>query len=104
MSRLEREKVTVQKMLRLYCKNHHHEKSGLCPECQKLSEYAMSRLTRCKFGESKPICGKCPVHCYRPKERQRIIEVMRYAGPRMLFVHPIAAIRHLMDGRKANKH
>ncbi|WP_040412237.1 MULTISPECIES: nitrous oxide-stimulated promoter family protein [unclassified Desulfosporosinus] len=99
-NRLEREKATVQMMLRLYCKNHHHWKSGLCPECQELSDYAMTRLTHCKFGESKPTCGKCTVHCYKPEKRQRIIEVMRYSGPKMLFAHPIAAIRHLVDERK----
>lgn len=27
--------------------------------------------------------------------RQRMQEVMRYAGPRMLWHHPVAAIRHL---------
>ena len=29
--------------------------------------------------------------------RQRMQSVMRYAGPRMLLYHPIAAIRHLME-------
>ena len=99
-NRLDREKATVQRMLKLYCKNHHHSEVGLCSECQGLSDYAITRLTHCKFGESKPTCGKCTVHCYKPEMRQRIIEVMRYSGPRMLYAHPIAALRHLMDGRK----
>ena len=99
-NRLDREKATVQRMLKLYCKNHHHLEGELCTECQGLSDYAMTRLTHCKFGESKPTCGKCTVHCYKPEMRQRIIEVMRYSGPRMLYAHPIAAIRHLIDGRK----
>lgn len=99
-NRLEREKTTVQMMIRLYCKNQHHTIEGLCPECQRLSDYAMARLSHCKFGDSKPTCGKCTVHCYKPEMRQRIREIMRYSGPRMLFVHPIAALRHLMDGRK----
>jgi len=99
-NRLEREKTTVQIMLRLYCKDHHHSVGGLCSECQELSDYAMNRLTHCKFGESKPTCVKCTVHCYRSVMRKRIIEIMRYSGPKMLFAHPIAAIRHLMDGRK----
>ena len=102
-SRLEREKNTVQIMLRLYCKDHHISVGGLCPECQELSNYATDRLTHCKFGESKPTCGKCTVHCYKPEMLKRIIEIMRYSGPKMLFVHPIVAIRHLMDGRKKAK-
>jgi len=87
-------------MLRLYCKNHHHWEGELCSECQELSDYAMNRLTHCKRGESKPACGKCTVHCYKPEMRQRIIEIMRYSGPKMLFAHPILALRHLMDGWK----
>jgi predicted amidophosphoribosyltransferase len=101
-NRLEREKTTVQMMLRLYCKNHHHPEGGLCPECQGLADYALTRLNQCKFGDHKPTCGKCPVHCYKPEMRKRMIEIMRYSGPKMLFVHPIAAFRHLMDGRKKN--
>lgn len=100
LSRLEREKTTVQMMLKFYCKDHHHSGKGLCPECQEVSDYALARLTDCKFGESKPTCGKCPVHCYKPIMRKRIIEIMKYSGPRMLLVHPMLAIRHLIDGFK----
>jgi len=99
-TRLEREKTTVQMMLGLYCKNYHHPVGGLCSECQGLCDYAMTRLTQCKFGESKPTCGKCTVHCYKPEMRTRIIQIMRYSGPKMLLAHPIVAIRHFLDGRK----
>lgn len=99
-SRLERETMTVQIMLELYCKDHHHSVGGLCPECQELSDYAMNRLAHCKFGESKPTCGKCTVHCYKPDMRIRIQEIMRYVGPKMIFAHPIVAIRHLIDAFK----
>ncbi len=102
-NRLEREKTTVQLMIKLYCKNYHHSVGSLCAECQELSDYAINRLTYCKFGESKPTCGKCTVHCYKPEMRKRIKETMRYSGPRMLLAHPIAAIRHLIDGRKREK-
>jgi len=100
LNRLEREGATLQMMLKHYCKDHHHSARVLCIECQELSDYALTRLTSCKFGESKPTCGKCTVHCYKPVMRQRIIKMMRYSGPRMLFVHPMIAIRHLIDGLK----
>jgi hypothetical protein len=61
----------------------------------------MSRLDRCPFGEDKPTCATCPIHCYKPQVRDRIREVMRFAGPRMLWHHPILAIRHVLDGRAA---
>jgi len=99
-NRLEREKSTVQMMIELYCKDHHHPERQLCSDCQELFEYAMTRLAHCKFRESKPTCTKCTVHCYKPEMRKRIQEIMRYSGPKMIYTHPIAAIRHLFDGMK----
>jgi len=32
--------------------------------------------------------------------REHVRIVMRYAGPRMLWRHPILAVRHLIDGRR----
>ena len=69
---------------------------GLCPEFATLLDYALRRLDSCRFGDGKPSCRKCPVHCYRADMRERIRTVMRWAGPRMIFRHPIAATRHLL--------
>ena len=69
----------------------------LCPQCQELLTYAHQRLEHCKFGEDKPSCTCCPVHCYKPAMRQQIRQVMRYSGPRMLLHNPVLAIRHLWD-------
>ena len=43
---------------------------------------------------------KCPVHCYEAAMRERVRQVMRYAGPRMLLRHPILALLHLRDERR----
>jgi hypothetical protein len=32
--------------------------------------------------------------------RERVREVMRYSGPRMLTRHPVLAVAHLVDGRR----
>jgi hypothetical protein len=32
--------------------------------------------------------------------REKIREVMQYAGPRMIWHHPLLAIGHMIDGRK----
>ena len=69
----------------------------LCPQCQVLLDYAHKRLEHCRFGEGKPSCTRCPVHCYKPAMREQIRQVMRYSGPRMLLHDPIMAIRHLWD-------
>ena len=101
--RLQREARTVEAMIRRYCRDHHHSPE-LCHECTVLLAYARKRLHHCPFQENKPTCGKCSVHCYAPQQRQRIQAVMRYAGPRMLFSHPILALLHLLDGlRKPRK-
>ena len=73
----------------------------LCPQCQALLDYAHQRLEHCKFGEDKPSCTRCPVHCYKPAMREQIRQVMRYSGPRMLLHDPIMAIRHLWDFLRA---
>lgn len=95
MTRIEREKWTVQQMVRIYCKAHHSGPHP-CTECQELMAYAHARLDRCKFGERKGTCKKCPIHCYKPDRREQMRQVMRYAGPRMLLHHPIAALRHML--------
>ena len=94
MSRIENEKKTVEQMIRLYCRLKEGNRA-LCADCQALLEYAHKRLDRCKFGERKSTCRKCPVHCYKPDMRGRMQEVMRFAGPRMMLYHPLEALRHL---------
>lgn len=91
----EGEKKVVRKMILIYCRANHKPASGLCEECSALEKYAMKRLENCPFGENKPTCESCSIHCYKSDMRQKIREVMRFAGPRMLFRHPIAAIRHI---------
>lgn len=66
-----------------------------------IARILMSRLDRCPFGEEKPTCAACPIHCYKADRRQRIRKVMRYAGPRMLWHHPWSALLHLWDARRA---
>jgi len=93
----EREKNTVSKMIRIYCRFKHGTRNALCPDCKQLEDYAHKRLEHCRFGEEKPACEKCPVHCYKPEYREKIKEVMRFAGPRMVFFHPVEAVRHLLS-------
>lgn len=95
-SRITREKETVKRMIRLYCLKK-EKNQALCPQCAELLEYAYVRLERCPFGEKKKACKSCAIHCYKPDKREHMRKVMRYAGPRMLFYHPVAAIRHLLE-------
>ena len=94
--RLAREWKTVTAMIQIYCQDHHGV--GDCAECQALTRYVSLRLDRCRFGEEKPTCAKCPVHCYQRDRREQIKAVMRYAGPRMVWQHPWLSLGHLLDG------
>ncbi len=96
--RLARERRTVEAMLVLYCRGQHGTMSVLCAECEALRDYARHRLRKCPFQEGKTTCTKCPIHCYKPEMRAQIRSVMRYAGPRMLYRHPLLALRHMVDG------
>ena len=80
----QKEQYVVEEMIRLYCRKNHGKKGnasgGMCPECQKLADYAKQRSQKCPFMEM----------------REKIRAVMRFSGPRMLLYHPILAIWHLI--------
>ena len=97
--RRRRELRTLETMMRMYCR-HHHGSHALCAECVELRDYARRRLERCVFGDAKPTCANCTVHCYKAEMRERVRAVMRWAGPRMLLRHPVIAILHVIDGRR----
>lgn len=94
--RIQKEQHTVELMIRLYCQYKEGNKE-LCSSCKELLQYAHTRLKHCPFGAKKSTCRHCPVHCYKPELRKRMQAVMRYSGPRMIFHHPIMAIRHLLQ-------
>ncbi|MFX0038864.1 MAG: nitrous oxide-stimulated promoter family protein [Promethearchaeota archaeon] len=104
-NRLEKEKKTIRTMIGMYCKNNHDSNGEFCDNCLELSEYAIKRLNYCQFDENKPTCEKCPIHCYKPVMREKIREIMRYSGPRMIYTHPIMGFRHLFKKlRKFENH
>ena len=77
MTRIEQEKRIVRKMIELYCRHHLHQDT--MPD---------------EYFEQKTACKDCPTHCYAPKEREAIREVMRWAGPRMIWYAPKDAFIH----------
>ena len=96
----EREKRMVSQMIALYCRKKHHTRGDLCP----LDAYAKMRADKCPFMETKTFCSNCRIHCYKPDMRAKIREVMRFAGPRMILHHPVAAIRHVVETKKEQRH
>jgi hypothetical protein len=98
--RMAREQQTVASMITLYCRDQHGTRGQLCGDCRQLEKYAMLRLKSCPFQENKTTCGNCPIHCYKPVMREKILTVMRYAGPRMIWHYPLLALGHMIDGRR----
>ncbi len=97
---LAQEYKTIIAMTRLYCRDHHDSQQDVCSDCDEFLRFAHKRLQRCPYGEDKPTCQSCPIHCYGRRMREHAKTIMRYSGPRMLLRHPVMAIRHLLHDRK----
>lgn len=98
----QRERQMVTEMIRLYCRKKHGGRE-LCPDCAALAEYARQRSDKCPFMAEKTFCANCRVHCYKPEMREKIREVMRFSGPRMIFTHPVAAVRHVIETKREKR-
>ncbi|AVQ38788.1 nitrous oxide-stimulated promoter family protein [Clostridium botulinum] len=99
-SRIEKQKESIEFMIDLYCRKKHKTKEALCDECRELLQYANFRLDHCRFGENKPNCGSCKIHCYKKEMRGKIVEVMKFSGPRSLIYNPKIVFEHLVDKLK----
>lgn len=101
--RTRREMRTVRAMIGIYCRGRHGGGRELCGECSELWDYAVRRVDRCPLRDDKPTCLNCPIHCYQPAMREKIRSVMRYAGPRMAWRHPVLSLYHFLDGRSGKR-
>lgn len=86
----QREKEIVSLMIHLYCKHHDDIDED------ELQSYALQRIEKCPMMATKTFCSQCRIHCYEKTKQEQIKKVMRYSGPRMMFYHPILAIRHAL--------
>ena len=103
--RLDREYRTMRCMVQIYCADHHATAGGaLCEECGEFLDYAQRRLEKCPYGEEKPVCAKCPIHCYKHAQREQAQSIMRYAGPRMALRHPWLSLTHMFDKLRRVEH
>lgn len=96
-SRSKREKNTIKAMTKIFCHDI-HGRNEICAECRDFLAYAHARLDKCPHQAAKPTCANCKTHCYKPEMRQQALDIMRYAGPRMLTKHPYLALRHVLNG------
>ncbi|MFI3206328.1 MAG: nitrous oxide-stimulated promoter family protein [Clostridia bacterium] len=99
----ENEKNLIELMIKIYCNSKHKTKNSLCEQCQEILEYSHLRINKCPFMETKSFCSNCKVHCFKRDKREKIREIMAFSGKRMIFYHPILAIKHLIQTKNKEK-
>jgi len=81
----------------IYCKHHHAGRALVkadldlpatdsyhyCAACAEFLTYAFERRRRCPL-DPKPSCKHCQVHCYRPGHREKVREIMRFSGKKLI--------------------
>ena len=55
-----------------------------CPECTTFFEYTIFKRLRCPLEAEKPSCKHCRIHCYDKPRREKVREIMSYAGRRLM--------------------
>ena len=86
-----REIKVVTLMIHLYCQHHDDINE------KELCDYASLRIQKCPMMATKTFCSQCQIHCYQKEKQEQIKKVMRYSGPRMIFYHPVLAIKHALS-------
>lgn len=101
MSSIKYEIATIEKMMQIYCKKKHGGKENkLCGECDEMFQYASIRLQKCPFGDEKGACADCKIHCYDKIHRNKMREIMRFSGPRMMIYYPKDFLQHIFVDRR----
>jgi len=96
LKRKQRDQHIVEQFIHIYCQGKHRTPKGtLCPDCGDLLSYSLDRLRLCPQNP-KPACKHCEIHCYKPAQREKIREVMRYSGKRLLLHGRLDLLRHYL--------
>jgi hypothetical protein len=111
---LQKDLRTLATFIRIYCTHKHKDQPKapvalnthdveaiagrpilLCADCRKLLGHAFVKRSRCPM-DPKPACKHCPSHCYHPAYRQRIRQVMKYSGRRLVLTGRLDYLYHLL--------
>jgi len=68
---------------------------SLCADCARLLTHAFVKRSRCPM-DPKPACKRCVKHCYHPAYREKIREVMRFSGTRLLLTGRLDYLFHFL--------
>jgi hypothetical protein len=87
----------IGKFVVVYCAGKHAEvgrsplelpaglgECRLCRECAAFISYAIERRMKCPLEAEKPSCKHCRIHCYAPRQLEKVREIMSYSGRKLL--------------------
>ena len=94
---MPKEKVNIKKTFGVYCHSHHGTSGEkLCPKCTALLATVMTRMNRCRYGITKPICDKCEFtgECFGHQQAREFLTIMNTGSRKMYLKHPVMAVKH----------
>ena len=90
-----KEKANIKKTFGVYCHSHHNTSGDkLCPKCTALLATVMTKMNRCPYGITKPICDRCEIPCFGTAQTKEFRKIMKGSQKRMLLKHPIMTVKH----------
>lgn len=92
---IPKEKENIRTTFAVYCNSHHGTSNDkLCPKCTALLATAMTKISRCPYGITKPICDRCEIPCFGEKATRDFRHIMSSAQKKMYLRHPLMALKH----------
>lgn len=92
---IPKEKADIRKRFGIYCHSHHGTSGDkLCPKCTALLATVMTKMNRCPYGITKPICDRCERPCFGAKQTQEFLKIMDSTSKRMFLRHPMMSVKH----------
>ena len=98
---IPKEKANNKKTHNVYCHSHHGTSGEkLCPKCTALLATVMTRMNRCRYGITKPICDKCEFtgECFGHQQAREFLKIMQSGSKKMYLKHPVMAFKHKLAG------
>ncbi len=93
----QKDQHILEQFVHIHCRGKHKIPNGkLCADCDDLLSYSLRRLQRCPQ-DPKPACKHCEIHCYKPVYREKIRDVMRYSGKRLLLHGRLDLLWHYLS-------
>lgn len=99
----EREKKMISQMIALYCHRNHHTRGAPLSRVRGAERLRPRPLRALPVHGDEDLLRQLPRARYKPDMREKIRAVMRFSGPRMIFYHPVAAIRHVVETKREKK-